>query len=73
VKNVLVIGGPRDGQVYLVDRDEVTLPVGSQRLPIRHERRGEYEWVVHAGDRLRLVSCPVCSQMYSVDDPTHVC
>jgi hypothetical protein len=72
-KSVLVVGGPRDGQVYLVGRDEVTLSVGSSRLPIRHERRGQYEWVAHAGDRLRLLRCPVCATTYSVDDPTHIC
>ena len=68
-KSVVIVGGPRDGQVYLVDRDEVVL----SGLPIRHERRGQYEWVVYAQDRLRLVPCALCGMTYSVDDPTHLC
>lgn len=69
MKSVLVVGGPRDGQVYLVERDATTL----SGLPIRHEWHGEYEWVVYGGDRLRLVTCPECGLTYSVDDPTHIC
>ncbi|MEI2640989.1 MAG: hypothetical protein U0R28_00230 [Candidatus Nanopelagicales bacterium] len=69
MKSVLVVGGPRDGQVYMVERDEVTL----SGLPIRHELHGDYEWVVHATDRLRLVACPHCGATYSIDDPTHIC
>lgn len=68
-KSVLVVGGPRDGQVYLVDRDETTLT----GLPIRHQPRGDYEWVVLAGDRLRLVLCARCRATYSIDDPFHIC
>lgn len=73
MKSVLVVGGAQDGKVYLVGRDEVTLSMGRGPLPIRHERRGEYEWVVYAADRLRLVTCAVCRTIYSVDDPTHIC
>lgn len=68
-KSVLVVGGSRDGQVYLVDRDEVAIA----GMPIRHERRGDYEWVVYAQDRLRLLRCALCGTMYSIDDPTHIC
>ncbi len=53
----------------MVERDEVTL----SGLPIRHELHGDYEWVVHATDRLRLVACPHCGATYSIDDPTHIC
>ena len=73
MKSVLVVGGPQDGRVYLVGRDEVTLSLGPAALPIRHTRRGEYDWVVYAGDRLRLLGCPLCGTTYSIDDPTHIC
>lgn len=69
MKSVLVLGGPRDGQVFMVDRDEVMLT----GLPIRHEHHGEYEWVVYARDQLRLLKCAQCGTTYSVDDPTHIC